>query len=62
MAKFNKTITTSVVEYGKTIAITVLVVAIAAFILGVQYQKRATVTVQNSVIVQAEAPVAEAKK
>ena len=56
MAKFNKTITTSVVEQVKSGLIITLVVAIAAFILGVQYQKRAVVTVNNTVTVQTPAP------
>ena len=62
MSKINKTITTSVLEYVKTGAIIALVVGVAAFYMGVQYQRSNAVTVQNSVIVQSGDNTPEAKK
>lgn len=59
MTKLNKTISTTIVEQVKSALIITLIVGIASFVMGVQYQKRATITVQNSVIVQSE-PVAQA--
>lgn len=63
---FNKQINTSVVEYGKTIVLTALIVGIGAFMFGVHYQKNSTVQVENKVVlnseVQAPEVVAEAKK
>lgn len=62
---FNKQIQTNVVEYGKTIILTALVAGIGAFVLGVNYQKNAAVTVENKVVVESAAtPVepADAKK
>lgn len=55
---FNQTITTNVVEYTKTVLLTALVVGIAAFMLGVQHQKRSTVQVENKVVVSS-VPVPE---
>lgn len=62
---FNKTITTNVVEYGKTVVLTALVIGIGAFVLGIQYQKNATVHVENKVVVESPAAsmeTAEVKK
>lgn len=62
---FNKTIQTSVVEYGKTIVLTALVVGIGAFMFGVHYQKNSQVQVENKVVLNSQtAPeaVAEVKK
>lgn len=58
----NKTINTTVLEQVKSATIIILVVSITAFILGVQYQKRAIVQVQNSVIVQSTETTPEVKK
>jgi hypothetical protein len=49
---FNKTIQTNVVEQIKTVLIVALVVGIGAFVLGVNYQKNSTVTVENKVVVE----------
>lgn len=54
MSKFNKTISTTIVEQVKSAVIISLVVGIASFLYGMQYQKSNTPTVNNSVIVQAE--------
>lgn len=51
---FNKTITTNVVEYGKTVVLTALVVGIGAFMFGVQYQKSAAVKVENKVVLNSQ--------
>jgi hypothetical protein len=63
---FNKTITTNVVEYGKTVVLTALIVGIAAFMFGVHYQKNSTVQVDNKVVLSNAVVVpevaAEAKK
>jgi hypothetical protein len=56
---FNKTINTNVVEYGKTIILTALVVSIGAFVLGVNYQKNSAVTVENKVVVESAATPVE---
>lgn len=59
---FNKQITTSVVEYGKTIVLTALIVGIGAFMFGVQYQKGSNVEVKNEVVLNSTAPAVEVKK
>lgn len=63
---FNKQINTSVVEYGKTVVLTALIVGIAAFMFGIHYQKHSEVRVDNKVVLNSEttapAPVAEVKK
>ena len=56
---FNKTIQTNVVEYGKTIILTALIVGIGSFVFGVQYQKNAAVTVENKVVLQSQAATPE---
>ncbi len=56
---FNKTITTSVVEYGKTIILTALVVGIGAFMYGVHYQKNSAVQVENKVVLNSAIAVPE---
>lgn len=50
MPKLNKTITTNVLEYGKTIVLTAFIVGSAAFFFGIQYQKSSAVTVDNKVV------------
>lgn len=50
----NKTITMTVIEQCKTVIIVTLLVGILAFMLGIRYQKHASVTVENRVIVQSE--------
>lgn len=64
MPKLNKTITTNVVEYGKTVVLTALIVGIGAFMLGIHYQKQSDVRVENKVVLSSAvvAPVAEVKK
>lgn len=61
---FNKTINTNVVEQLKSATILILIVGIAAFIGGVQYQKSATVSVENKVVLSSAqvAPTADVKK
>lgn len=60
---FNKQINTNVLEYGKTVVLTALVVGIAAFMFGIHYQKNASVQVENKVVLNSAAPVAaETKK
>lgn len=63
---FNKQINTSVVEYGKTIVLTALMVGIAAFMFGIHYQKTSDVKVENKVVlnsaVATPAPQPEVKK
>jgi len=56
---FNKTITTNVLEYGKTVVLVALLVGIGTFVLGIQYQKRATVQVENKIVVTAPAATVE---
>lgn len=56
---FNKQIQTNVVEYGKTVILTALIVGIGSFVFGVQYQKNATVTVENKVVLSSQAAPAE---
>ena len=58
---FNKTITTNTKEQIKSAVILTLVVGMVAFIGGVQYQKHATVSVENKVVVQAQAVTAPAE-
>ena len=60
---FNKPITTNVVEQVKTVLLVTLATGIVAFLGGVNYQRNATVTVENQVVVQTEtAQVPEVKK
>lgn len=61
---FNKTITTNIVEYGKTVVLTAVIVGAAAFMFGIHYQKNATVQVDNKVVLNSAvaAPVAQVKK
>lgn len=62
---FNKQILTTRVEQLKTIVIVALVVGIGAFVLGIQYQKNATVQVENKIVVESPVPsveTAEVKK
>lgn len=62
---FNKQINTSVVEYGKTIVLTALIVGIGAFMFGIHYQKNSAVQVENKVVLNsavATPKVAEIKK
>lgn len=60
---FNKTITTNVLEYSKTVVLTALVVGIAAFMFGIHYQKNSSVQVENKVVLNSVEPVAaETKK
>lgn len=47
----NKKITTNIVEQVKTVLIVALISGIGAFVLGVNYQKSAPVSVENKVIV-----------
>lgn len=56
---FNKQINTSVVEYGKTIILTALIVGIAAFAAGIHYQKNSTVQVENKVVLNSAQAVPE---
>ena len=56
---FNKQIQTNVVEYGKTIILTALIVGIGSFVFGVQYQKNATVVVENKVVLSSQAATPE---
>ena len=56
---FNKQIQTNVVEYGKTIILTALIVGIGSFVFGVQHQKDATVVVENKVVLQPQAATPE---
>lgn len=58
----NKTITTNVLEQVKTVLIVALVVGIAAFISGVNYQRNAKVTVENKVVLNSQVTPAEVKK
>lgn len=64
MPKLNKTINTNVVEYGKTVILTALIVGIGSFMFGVHYQKNSTVSVENKVVLSAAqvAPQADVKK
>lgn len=56
---FNKTITTNVVEYSKTVILTALVVGIGAFMFGVHYQKNSDVKVENKVVLNSAVTVPE---
>lgn len=64
MPKLNKTITTNVLEYGKTIVLTALIVGSVGFFYGIQFQKNSTVTVDNKVVLSSAvaAPQAETVK
>lgn len=54
---FNKTINTNRVEQLKTVTIVALIVGIAAFWGGINYQRNSAVQVENKVVV--EQPVME---
>ena len=51
---FNKTISTSVVEYSKTVVLTAVIVGAAAFMFGVHYQKNSDVKVDNKIVLNSE--------
>lgn len=62
MPKLNKTIVTSTKEQLKSAVILTLVVGMAAFFAGVQYQKNAKITVENKVVVESTQTTVETKK